>query len=98
MQDQLKENFVYHFPWIGEDLYKETYLVAHYNHMLADLTTESEETVLEYNIANLKNYLKSSYNVRENSSGALHREVSTWKFQANMDLLEQLEKFIKNNK
>jgi hypothetical protein len=97
MQDQLKENFVYHFPWIGEDLYKETYLISYYNSMLVDLVVESEDNVLEYTIANLKHYLRSSYNVRENSSGSLHREVSTWKFQANMDLLDQLEKFAKNN-
>ncbi len=97
MQNQLNENFTYYFPWVGEDLYKENYLIGYYNTLLANLVTESEQDVLEYTIRNLKNYLRSSYNVRENSSGALHREVSTWKFQANMELLDQLEKLTRSD-
>lgn len=97
-QAKFAENVVYYFPWLGEEIYKESYLVSYYNSMLNDLLTGSEDNVLEYTIANLKHYLRSSYNVRANSSGSLHREVSTWKFQANMDLLDQLEKFAKNNK
>ena len=97
-QAKFAENVVYYFSWLGEEIYKESYLISYYNSMLNDLLTESEDNVLEYTIANLKQYCKSSYNVRENSSGSLHREVSTWKFQCNLELIDQLEKFIKSNK
>lgn len=97
-QAKFAENVVYYFSWLGEEIYKESYLVSYYNSMLNDLLTESEDNVLEYTIANLKQYCKSSYNVRENSSGSLHREVSTWKFQCNLELIDQLEKFAKNNR
>jgi hypothetical protein len=98
MQAQLQENYLYYLPWIGEDLYVETYKLKTYQSILNDLDTQTEAEVLNYYLLLFKSFCKSSYNVRENSSGSLHREVSTWKFVCTMELIESLEKFEKRNK
>lgn len=94
---KLESDYLYQLPWLGEEIYKYKYTIAYYNSMLNDLQSETDVVVLGYHIRTLLNYCKSPYNVRENSSGALHREVSTWKFQCNLEIIEKLEKLNNNN-
>jgi hypothetical protein len=91
LKEKLINNFCYELAWIGEDLYKSQYKLEHYKKILSDLDKHSEEEVLNYWIEQFTNFISQCYNVRENSTGALSRECSTWKFICNMELLAELK-------
>jgi len=89
----LAENFTYYLPWVGEELYKDEFKIKYYESILTDLTDMPEDNnTIEIWIKRLSDFTSRSYNVRENSSGSLHREVSTWKFIATMELIEEMSK------
>jgi hypothetical protein len=93
---KLQKNFCHHFPWVGEDLYMWNFRNDHYKAICQDLKEQnSVDMVISEWKARLERYVSSAYNVRENSSGSLHREASTWKFIASMKLLEDLRKITK---
>ena len=103
LMTKLNSQYLFEFAWIAEDIYKLKYNISYYNSIVSDIINkdqfminETEPTtnrdVLNYHIKKLSDYCKTAYNVRENSTGTLHREVSTWKFQCNLDLIEVLEK------
>jgi hypothetical protein len=87
----LKENFCYQLAWTGEDMFMNQYRLDHYKAILADLKGKNAEDVFQYWIGRFKTYISHPYNVRENSTGVLHREASTWKYMATMTLLEEVE-------
>jgi len=90
----LAENFVYHFPWVGEELYKLEYMQDHYKAMLHDIIEGVEiNKVVEHWDKQFKNYTSRAYNVRENSTGSLFREASSWKFQIQLELSEWLNSY-----
>ena len=91
LKETLMNNFCYHLAWIGEDIYKTQYKLEHYKKMLSELNEHSEEEVLNHWIEEFTKFISRSYNVRENSTGALFRECSTWKFICTMELLEELK-------
>ena len=91
LKERLIVNFCYELPWIGEDIYKYQYKLEHYKTMLAELENESEEAVVKYWTERFTKFISETYNVRENSTGSLFREVSTWKFICNMELLKELK-------
>ena len=91
LKETLMNNFCYHLAWIGEDIYKTQYKLEHYKKMLSELDEHSEEEVLNHWIEQFTKFISQSYNVRENSTFALFRECSTWKFICNMELLEELK-------
>lgn len=96
---KLAENFTYYFPWLGEELWVNTYKAAYMKSALEDTNGGRPlEVVLAHHIKFLRDYTSRVYNVRENSSGSLHREVSTWKFQANMALAEYFEAILNTEK
>jgi hypothetical protein len=94
---KLESDYLYQLPWLGEEIYKYKYTIAYYKSMLNDLQSETDGVVLGYHTRMLLNYCKRAYNVRENSTGTLHREVSTWKFQCNLEILEKIEQLTNNN-
>ena len=90
----LAENFVYYFPWVGEEFYKLEYKQDYYRAILHDITEGVEiSKVLEHWNKQFKDYTSRAYNVRENSTGSLFREVSSWKFQVQIELVEWLNSF-----
>jgi hypothetical protein len=97
LKEKLMSNFCYHLAWIGEDIYKIQYQLEHYKKMLSELDKHSEEEVINHWINKFTEFISRSFNVRENSTGALFRECSTWKFICNMEMLEEL-KLIKQSK
>lgn len=98
LKEALMDNFCYKLPWIGEQIYKNQYKLEHYKKMLSELDEHSEKKILTYWIEEFTKFISRSYNVRENSTGSLFRECSTWKFICNMELLEELNiHFIINN-
>jgi len=91
---KLAENFVYHFPWVGEELYKLEYKQDHYKAILHDITEGvAMVKIIEHWTRQFKDYTSRSYNVRENSTGSLFREASSWKFQVQMEMAEWLAEF-----
>jgi hypothetical protein len=101
MNKKLIENVCYNLPWICEDLYIESYKLDHYKAILKDMVKDCEltyEEIFDYWITKFQNFISQDYNVRENSSGTMHREVSTWKFVATMQMLKELKQIVKYSK
>jgi hypothetical protein len=90
---KLATNFVYNFSWVGEDLFMRHFKNDMYKALLADINEYGAKPALETEIAKLKVYTRSAYQVRENSTGTLHREASTWKFIGMLELLNELESY-----
>lgn len=92
LMDDLSSDITYKFAWIGEELFKESLKADVYLHIK---NASQEELTLEdaisERIKGIQQFLSSPYNVRENSSGSLHREVSTWKYIAFMEVLQELQ-------
>lgn len=94
---KLQENYVYYLSWCGESLWKNQFMLEHYQYYASHLP-EGADTHHEWftrTIKHLKDICMRSYNVRTDSTGALHRETSTWKFQCQLELIEFLETLIK---
>jgi hypothetical protein len=81
----------YHFAWIGEELFKASYKCDWYKGWMNNLNNHDGITI-DVIMKEIENFLSRSHNVRENSSGSLHREVSTWKFICTMEIREQFQK------
>ena len=94
---RLAANVTFEFSWVGEDLFLASYKADQYARIL--MIQETNDCTLteavEHCIKDLERYISNDYNVRENSSGSLHREVSTWKFIASMQLVKELKSVIK---
>ena len=99
---KLNENYIYWLPWVGEEIWVESFMVEHYNSMIKEI----EELVIEESkhetyeifqhwLERSEKYVSESYNVRENSTGALHREVSTWKYIAHMNLIKEIKSIMR---
>lgn len=88
---EMMDDFLYRMAWNAEDLYKKIYVTNYYKSMLTDMMEHSVERVMQEWIKRMENYISQSYNVRENCTGAMHREVSTWKFVCQMEMLEWLK-------
>jgi len=98
---KLHENFLHYFAWVGEDLWKMKYkhhlLQTIYSAAVYDDNSIEQDLKAEIKprLEMLREECLKSYNVRENSTGALHRETSLWKFQANLELVDWLSRFVK---
>ena len=90
-QKKLAENFCHYFAWNGEDLYKLIFITDHYKTILKDMDEFGVEEVMTEYITRFEKFVSELYNVRENCTGALHREVSTWKFVAKMEMIKFLK-------
>ncbi len=91
--ERLAANVTYEFAWQGEDLFFASFKADEYAFVLR-IQAANECTIQEaitYKIEDLERYISNEYNVRENSSGSLHKEVSTWKFIASMQLLKEFK-------
>ena len=91
MKTKLMANYCSQLPWLGEDIYKYEFKLDHYKSMLSDFDKHTEEEILVYWIEKFTTFIKHSYNVRENSTGSLFRECSTWKYICTIELLEELK-------
>ncbi len=95
--EKLNENFAYYLPWCGEDLWRNTYCRDFFKGLLEELEGDYAAFVLGNKIELLKGHCRRSYNVRENSTGSLHREISTWRFICDLENLNTLENIFKNS-
>ena len=99
---KLNENFLYFLPWVGEDLWKLKYqkeFIQKIYNQPRQCSDEFFDEALKDEIRPILEMLRTecsrSYNVRTNSTGALHREISIWKFQCDLELIEWLNRFVK---
>ena len=95
---KLSEDVVYQMKWITEDLFMASFKESIYNmipHIGNNLTENVDEICIfqkvQWKIADLELHVSREYNVRENSSGTMHREVSTWEFIASMQMIKELK-------
>jgi hypothetical protein len=91
MKIKLDTNYCHWFGWVAEDLYKLTLANQNFNSIISDIDELGQEEALYYWINVLQREINPS-NVRENSTGSLHREASTYKFIVNLELLQWLIK------
>ena len=92
-QAKLAKEFDYYFAWCAEDLWKAHFERRTYQYWLRQLESseDSPEVFFRSELEQLQNFCSMPYNVRENSTGSLHREVSTWKFQCTLEFITILK-------
>ena len=98
IKTKLMANVCSQLPWLCEDLYVESYKLDHYKAIVKDLKETKDmtnEMIMEYWTNKFENFISQDYNVRENSTSTMHRETSTWKFIATIQMLKELNKLIK---
>jgi hypothetical protein len=95
-EKKLNQDFLYYFAWVSEELFIHKFQITALKFQLEflfDINNElSELEECKIIIKSYENFLDSESNIRSNSSGTLHRETSTWKYQAIMEL----KKFYQN--
>jgi hypothetical protein len=89
-ETNLNKDFLYYFEWVSEELFMHKFKINELQFKLEFiLNIEDQALVIEECKMIIKSYerfLDSEYNVRSNSSGTLHRETSTWKYQSILEL------------
>jgi hypothetical protein len=90
---KLQENFTYFLSWKAEETYKARFKADYLNQVLEEIAEHGYAKAFEHNINVIRRFLKSGYNVRENSTNAISNETSTWKYIANIELLELIEDY-----
>ena len=89
-QKRLAENFIHNFAWCGESLYKALWMSQYCKNMLEDCSVHGAEAVGNHMLKSLLSNVSRVYNVRVDSTGSLHREVSTWQYQLQLELLNDI--------
>lgn len=89
-QQRLAENFIHNFAWCGEALYKALWMSQYCKNMLEDCEVHGAEAVGNRMLKSLLSNVSRVYNVRVDSTGSLHREVSTWQYQLQLELLNDI--------
>lgn len=97
-EDKLQQNFTHYFAWVCEDLWKDKFKIDNYQMILFKAENEPIDLidVTMSKARQLAEYCTEAYNVRENSTGSLHREASTYKYIASLELLKELNKILNN--
>lgn len=106
LQKKLSDDFVYGLAWYGEDLWKQSFRSKELTKLVTDIENNlldadsnlSTLDVLESWIDNIEVFLSRPYNVRENSTGSLHREVSTYRYQEIMEMMIEIKSIVKSAK
>ena len=100
LQSRLNENYLGNFAWAAEDLWRQSFIVIDLkrklNYLLDEETSLTELEKINEIIDTYQNVLDRTYNVRSNSSGSLHREVSTWEYQETLDLKRFFKTLLNN--
>jgi hypothetical protein len=98
-ETKLNQDFLYYFAWVSEDLFHYKFQINELQFKLEFiLNIDSELSAIEECKIIIKGYeqfLDSQSNVRNNSSGTLHRETSTWKYQSILELKKFFVNLIK---
>jgi hypothetical protein len=98
-ETKLNQDFLYYFAWVSEDLFHYKFQINELQFKLEFiLNIDSELSAIEECKIIIKGYeqfLDSQSNVRNNSSGILHRETSTWKYQSILELKKFFVNLIK---
>jgi len=98
---RLTENPTLNLAWLGKDLWVTSFLADEYARLLSACDNGMHEPkdecvaiMVEHHIKQYKEFIAQPHNVRDNSTSALHNEVSTWRFIAIMNLIEELQNLI----
>jgi hypothetical protein len=92
MKAKLNENYCHYFAWVGEDLFRLQFTNDHLECIISDLESIDEIEVVTEWTKRLQGHI-NPHEVRENSTGSLFREASTYKFIVYLELLQLLKKF-----
>lgn len=92
-EQKLQQDFALNFPWVCEDLWTANFQRDTYKYWLHEFETSNEtwQDFVQRELNHWKTFCSRPSNVRTNSTGALHREVSTWKFQCALEFIAILE-------
>jgi hypothetical protein len=96
LQAKLDGDFLYYFAWVGEELWQKKYEAKYITEVLQAMEGLEQSTssdnpcpvrqIILIQARQLRDITTRPYNVRVNSTGALHREVSTLQFQCQLEL------------
>jgi hypothetical protein len=98
IQKKFDDDFLYAFKWYGEEMCINQLWIESLGIFIAVIEEEDESTIIEnieYHENNYKQYIGSSYNVRSNSTSPLDRELSIYRYQTFINILEFISKFKK---
>lgn len=89
-ETNLKKDFLYYFEWVSEELFMCKFKINELQFKLEFILNIDDESLAiaecKMIIKSYQRFLDSEHNVRSNSSGTLHRETSTWKYQSILEL------------
>lgn len=86
------QNISGQLSWLGEDLFNIDFMLKTYRELRNDIHIGHEpESAMYHHIAQAEQYVSHSFNVRENSTGAFHRECSTLRYIATMEFIKELK-------
>jgi hypothetical protein len=94
--NDLKANFCHQLAWKCEDMFMLSFKNENYQELIHAIEVLKEEEGLNTMIERFEQFLSHSFHVRENSTGVMHREASTWKFICTMELLKEFRNFKKS--
>lgn len=95
----LNRDYLYYFEWVSEELFINKFKINELQFKL-EFILNINDPFLAINeckmiIKSYERFLDSQCNVRSNSSGTLHRETSTWKYQSILELKKYFVNLIK---
>jgi hypothetical protein len=98
-ETKLNQDFLYYFAWVSEELFINKFKINELQFKLEFILNIDDELLsieeCKMIIKSYERFLDSQYNVRSNSSGTLHRETSTWKYQSILELKKFYQNLIK---
>jgi hypothetical protein len=91
---KLADNFTHYFEWCCKDIFMAEFKKSFYNSLLSDLMDESRKIkAIDHYIKICTLFTLNVSNIRSYSSSELANASSTWKFVAQMELLEEFKEF-----
>lgn len=100
LKGKLNHSFISEFAFVAEDIFKlelqHQELIFKLSFLSDDTIDWSEQKRIQIIIEDINRFLGYSNNIRSNSSNALHREVSTWKYQIFLDLKSYFQIFVES--
>ena len=95
----LQKDFLYYFEWVSEELFMHKFKINELQFKLEFILNIDNKSLIidecKMIIKSYERFLDSQCNVRSNSSGTLHRETSTWKYQSILELKKYFQNLIK---
>jgi hypothetical protein len=100
LKKKLNQNFLSEFAFVCEELFTYEFqlqqLIYKFNFLCDNTIDGSEQKRIGIIIEEFEQFLNHAGNIRNNSNNSLHREVSTWKYAAILELKNYFNNFVES--